>query len=63
VCRRSYIDPRIVNRFDDGETMAPVLRRLEAAPDMNNREVRNAIGSAVTDLVADEYEHSAAVAA
>ena len=63
VCRRSYIDPRIIDRFDDGETVAPVLRRLGAAPDMNDCEVREAIESAVTDHVVDEHEHTATVPA
>ena len=63
VCRRSYIDPRIIDRFQDGETVAPVLRRLGAAPDMNNREIREEIESAVVELVADEHDHTAAVPA
>jgi DNA topoisomerase IB len=31
VCRRSYIDPRVLDRFRDGETIAPRLGRSVSA--------------------------------
>jgi DNA topoisomerase IB len=59
VCRRSYIDPKVLDRFDGGETIAPVLQRLEAA-DINDSVVRESIESAVIDLIADEPSSAAA---
>jgi DNA topoisomerase IB len=32
VCRRSYIDPRVFDRFDSGETVGPALGRIAADP-------------------------------
>jgi DNA topoisomerase IB len=33
VCRRSYIDPRVFDRFDSGETIAPALGRAASRTD------------------------------
>jgi DNA topoisomerase IB len=39
VCRDSYVDPRVIERFeDDGRTIAPALRRLNGAPGFARRE-------------------------
>jgi hypothetical protein len=32
VCRKSYVDPRVVDRFDDGVTIAGVLGKLGSEP-------------------------------
>jgi hypothetical protein len=29
VARSSYVDPRVLERFDDGRTVLPVLQKLE----------------------------------
>jgi DNA topoisomerase I len=60
VCRNSYIDPRILDRFDGGETIAPVLERLGDSPDITDRAIRERIESAVVDLIADESASAAA---
>ncbi|MGK5113774.1 MULTISPECIES: DNA topoisomerase IB [unclassified Geodermatophilus] len=33
VCKASYVDPRVVDRFDAGETIAPALQEAASAPD------------------------------
>ena len=46
VCRASYIDPRVFDRYMDGETIAPVLEGLdamEAAPARLQRRVEAAV--------------------
>ena len=50
VCRRSYIDPRVFDRFEGGKTIAPTLERLGSA-DLSNPRARNAIERAVVDLL------------
>lgn len=46
VCRASYIDPRIIDRFVNGETIA--LRR---GRDLTDDRVRTAVESRVLDLL------------
>ena len=50
VCRASYIDPRVFDRFREGRTVAPALRRVPADGD----EAREAVELAVLDLLGDE---------
>lgn len=50
VCRASYIDPRVFDRFREGRTVAPALRRVPADDD----EAREAVELAVLDLLGDE---------
>ena len=33
VCKASYVDPRVVDRFEHGETIADVLQEAAHAPD------------------------------
>ncbi|MGH8889226.1 MAG: DNA topoisomerase IB [Acidothermaceae bacterium] len=33
VCRKSYVDPRVVDRFDEGTTIAGVLEKLGSQPE------------------------------
>ena len=60
VARTSYIDPRIIDRFDGGETIAPVLKSLGDTSDLSERAVRECIESAVIDLIGDESATAAA---
>jgi DNA topoisomerase IB len=61
VCRRSYVDPRVVDRFVGGETIAPALLALGPSPDIRDRSVREAVESAVVDLITEEaHAHPAA---
>jgi DNA topoisomerase IB len=62
VCRSSYIDPKVLDRFEHGETVASTLADLGDAPDVNDRKVRQAIETAVIELIADEPDGSAAAA-
>ncbi len=43
VCKASYVDPRVVDRFEDGETVAHVLRKAdEAEADRDTQKVLEA---------------------
>lgn len=52
VCRASYIDPRVFDRFDAGETIAPALERLEDRADPGEFVDRERIEQAVLKLLA-----------
>ena len=56
VCRRSYIDPRVIDRFRDGSTIAEDLRSLpdEVAPGRWGDQTRRAVEGAVLALLAGE---------
>jgi DNA topoisomerase I len=56
VCRASYIDPRVIDRYRAGVTIAPMLRSCAAngGPNLTNMRIRRRIESAVLDLLADE---------
>jgi DNA topoisomerase IB len=60
VARRSYIDPRVFDRYDSGWTIAGMLERI---PDMDPADdrVRAGIESAVLDLLADNSESPALI--
>jgi DNA topoisomerase-1 len=53
VCRASYIDPRIFDRFDSGLTIADALESLGDV-DLGEPAIQGAIEAAVLDLLADE---------
>ena len=54
VCRASYIDPKILDRFDHGESIADTLASFASAADVMNRPAaRQKIEAAVIDLIAD----------
>ena len=56
VCRRSYVDPRVIDRFRDGSTIADDLRVLpdEVAPGRWGDKTRRAVEAAVLALLAGE---------
>jgi DNA topoisomerase I len=54
VCRTSYIDPRVFDRFRSGWTIARVLDELGGEPDLANRRKRSRIEAAVLDLLAED---------
>ncbi len=58
VCRSSYIDPRIVDRFRAGETVAGAIQDLEHATE-NWPEQQSRVESAVLDLLADAVSRAA----
>jgi DNA topoisomerase IB len=51
VCRASYIDPRIFDRYDSGETIAGSLKRIERAVDPGEFPEREKIERAVLKLL------------
>jgi len=51
VARASYIDPRVIERFEDGVTIAPVL--LELGADEDRTAIQGPVEEAVLDLVTD----------
>jgi DNA topoisomerase IB len=51
VCRASYIDPRVFDCFDSGQTIAPRLERIERGTDPGKFPDREKIEAAVLDLL------------
>ena len=51
VCRASYVDPRIFDRFDAGQTIAGSLQRLERRSGSGEFVERGAIERAVIELL------------
>lgn len=58
VARRSYIDPRVVDRYQSGWTIAAALRRLDNLDAVDER-ARARIERAVLDLLEGDYESPA----
>ncbi len=66
VCRQSYIDPRVLDRYFEGATIAPVLESLprDDDDDLIDPGVQAQVEEAVLDLIAGRLEPTAeAVAA
>ena len=63
VCRASYIDPRVIDRYQSGWTIAPALERLGGEPDLGNQRVREGVESAVLDLIREDESPALARAA
>ena len=53
VCRASYIDPRVIDRYQASATIAPALERLPDGPELANPRTRTRIEAAVLELLAD----------
>jgi DNA topoisomerase IB len=51
VCRASYVDPRVIDRFRAGHTIAPLLERLPEGPEMADQRTRRQIELNVIDLL------------
>ena len=53
VARSSYVDPRVLERFDDGRTVLPVLQKLEGCEAGLPRDDRSraTLERAVVDLI------------
>jgi DNA topoisomerase IB len=60
VARASYIDPRVVERFEQGITIAPTLERLKT-DDPTDPVFREAVEAAVLDVL-EEAEAAAKAA-
>jgi DNA topoisomerase-1 len=63
VCRASYIDPRVIDRYQSGWTIWPTLERLGGEPDLADERVRAKIESAVLDLIREDESPALARAA
>nr|WP_196791632.1 DNA topoisomerase IB [Motilibacter deserti] len=51
VCRKSYIDPRVIDLFEDGVTIAPALERLGADASFGEPATHGEIEAAVLKLL------------
>jgi DNA topoisomerase-1 len=54
VCRASYVDPRVLDRYREGHTIAPALKDLgQDGPDLADARVRAKVEAAVLELLGD----------
>jgi DNA topoisomerase I len=54
VCRASYVDPRVVDRYLAGATIAPAIDKLPAGdPDLADARIRARVETAVLELLED----------
>jgi DNA topoisomerase I len=51
VAKASYVDPRVVDLFLDGTTIAPVLTELGGAPDPEDAVAQHAVEAAVLEML------------
>ncbi len=56
VCRASYIDPRVFDRFRSGWTIAPALEAVGIGTTFDDLETQEIVEEAVLDLIADRRE-------
>jgi DNA topoisomerase IB len=54
VCRSSYIDPRVFDRFQGGVTIGGVLPEFVEGVDSDNANLQGAVEEAVIDLIAGD---------
>jgi DNA topoisomerase I len=59
VCRASYIDPRVFDRFRDGLTIGGVLPTLVRDVEADNASLQGAVEEAVVDLIAEDVRSPA----
>jgi DNA topoisomerase I len=59
VCRASYIDPRVFDRFQDGLTIGGVLPAFVDEAEADNAALQGAVEEAVIDLIAEDVRSSA----
>jgi DNA topoisomerase IB len=51
VCRASYIDPRVFDRYDSGQTIRPALKRIASGLDPDEFPERERLERAVLRLL------------
>jgi len=51
VCRSSYVDPRVIDRFEAGETIRDHLAEVPDLADLAGDDLRRSVEKAVIDLV------------
>jgi DNA topoisomerase IB len=54
VCRSSYVDPRVVDYFEAGVTIAPALSKLGEGATFGQLAIQGAIENAVLDLLGND---------
>ena len=54
VCRKSYVDPRVIDRFESGVTIAGVLEDLGEVDAFGEPALQGAVEDAVLDLIEEE---------
>jgi DNA topoisomerase-1 len=59
VCRASYIDPRLFDRFRDGITFGGVLPALVDELEADNSSLQGVVEEAVLDLIAEDVQSPA----
>ena len=59
VCRASYIDPRVFDRFQDGLTIGGVVPTLVEEVEADNASLQGAVEEAVIDLIAEDVRSPA----
>jgi len=63
VCRASYVDPRVIDRYRSGWTIAPLLERLGGEADLADERMRTRVEAAVLELIREEDSPALARAA
>ncbi len=53
VCRQSYIDPRVIDRYRDGDTIRRALRRVSVPDQIYDPKVQRSIELAVLRMIED----------
>jgi len=54
MCRASYVDPRVIDRYQAGITIAPTLHAFPAgAPNLADTRIRGRIETAVLELLVE----------
>jgi hypothetical protein len=51
VCRKSYVDPRVIDRYESGVTIAGVLEELGEVDAFGEPAHQGAVEEAVLDLI------------
>ncbi|MCW2921640.1 MAG: topoisomerase [Thermoleophilia bacterium] len=53
VCRSSYVDPRVIDRYRDGRTIQPGIERLLRLDDLDDVDVQSVVEAATLRLLED----------
>lgn len=53
VCRSSYVDPRVIDRYRDGRTIQPGIERLLRLDDLDDVDVQRVVEAATLRLLED----------
>jgi DNA topoisomerase IB len=53
VCRASYVDPRVIDRYRSGSTILQALGKATEGPDLGDARTRTRIEAAVLELLAE----------